>query len=763
MKWTWFTRLLLFAIAFNSQLNLSAQNVILTTQAEVDAFTGTKINGFLLIKGDEIMNLHNLSTLDSVMGSVFIEYNRKLKDLDGLDSLLYIKKTLLIEGNTELDSINAFGLVKKIGGPLILRKNFLLEDCCAFYPLLQENVIKGGTFIDNNKACKSEKELRENCDSDTDKDGKDDTDDGCPNDPNKTQPGVCGCGVAETDSDNDGTPDCNDKCPNDPAKIAAGNCGCGTVDKDSDNDGVADCKDECPYNADITEVGFCGCEDPKIINITIANIGECDDRGTASSLDDTYTVDVTVTFERVPTSGTVLITGHTNAELNFSSASTATSYTLFDLPFVANGRTIEVIAAFKYNENCRKRSVFYGNRAPQSCSTGACDPPSNSSVNTENYLNGAFVSWPNLGIGVVYELEYRPVGAENWVSKSIQTNELLISDLAESTTYEYRIRSICDGQRKSAYLTSQFTTISKECTLTNATIQNVNCQDNGTPTDASDDYLTFDLIVTGINVSNGFSVNNVMGAHSGEYNTVNSYSTAMGTFEMDSILLVITDNADSTCQLETILVGPESCDDDCQISSMSLGEIHSCHEGSRFTLNDDFVIADVIVNFKNVPEKGHLRLEAGRFFQSVNVSRLQGSTSYTFRRVIVPTTGKDFSFKTIFSKEKSCVYTGEFTGLTIQEDKLCGDDSRIGIAITTPLNSTTTLAIYPNPANETLFLNYQAVTATPVIEIFDLLGQQVMHQIMEGKELNIGHLEKGLYHLVIRDGQQIQTKKFIKD
>jgi len=34
--------------------------------------------------------------------------------------------------------------------------------------------------------------------------------DNCPNDPNKTEPGICGCGVADTDSDGDGTPDCND-------------------------------------------------------------------------------------------------------------------------------------------------------------------------------------------------------------------------------------------------------------------------------------------------------------------------------------------------------------------------------------------------------------------------------------------------------------------------------------------------------------------------------------------------------------------------
>lgn len=761
MKWTWFTRLLLFAITFSSQLDLSAQNVILTSQAEVDAFTGTKINGYLLIKGDNITNLHKLSTLDSVMGGVFIEYNRKLKDLDGLDSLLFIKKTLLIEGNTELDSINAFGLVKKIGGPLILRKNLLLEDCCSFYSLIEGDVIKGGTFISENKACKSEKELRENCDSDTDKDGTDDSEDACPNDPNKINPGICGCGIAETDSDKDGTPDCKDKCPNDPDKIVAGSCGCGETDKDSDDDGTPDCEDECPYNSALTEMSICGCENPRIVDITVANIGTCDDRGTASSLDDTYPVDVTITFERSPTSGKVLITGHTNTELNFSATSTATSYTLFNLPFAANGKLIEVIATFEGNGNCTKRRV-YGIRAPQSCSTGACDPPS-SAVDTENYLNGALITWADLGVGVAYELDYRLAGAIDWTTKPVKTNQLLISDLAENTTYEYRIRSICDGRTASAYFTSQFTTISKECNLTNATVQNINCQDNQTPDDASDDYLTFDLMVTGTNLGNGFTVDKATSENGGQYNTVNAYRTAMGSFGSGEISIVITDNGDNNCQLTTTITEPESCDDDCQISSIALGEVHSCHEGSRFTLNDDFVIADIIVTFKNAPETGHLRLEAGRFFQSIGVSRLGDNNSHTFKRIIVPTTGKDFSFKAIFSKEKTCSYIGEFAGITINGDKLCGGGFRItGGNNNASLEQVNSLKLYPNPANETLFLDYGMTRETPIVEIFDLLGQQVMHQIMKGKELNIAHLEKGLYHLVIRDGADIQTKKFIK-
>jgi len=48
--------------------------------------------------------------------------------------------------------------------------------------------------------------------------------DGCPNDPNKTSPGICGCGISDTDTDGDGTPDCTDGCPNDPNKIATGVC-----------------------------------------------------------------------------------------------------------------------------------------------------------------------------------------------------------------------------------------------------------------------------------------------------------------------------------------------------------------------------------------------------------------------------------------------------------------------------------------------------------------------------------------------------------
>ncbi len=77
------------------------------------------------------------------------------------------------------------------------------------------------------------------CVLDLDEDGVTDCLDGCPADSAKSQPGVCGCGVAELDADGDATPDCRDGCPNDPAKLAAGVCGCGI------SDSIPDCGANC--------------------------------------------------------------------------------------------------------------------------------------------------------------------------------------------------------------------------------------------------------------------------------------------------------------------------------------------------------------------------------------------------------------------------------------------------------------------------------------------------------------------------------------
>jgi len=70
----------------------------------------------------------------------------------------------------------------------------------------------------------------------------------CPNDPDKDEPGVCGCGVPDIDTDGDGALDCKDSCPRDASKRSPGICGCGVPDTDADGDGKIDCMDECIDN-----------------------------------------------------------------------------------------------------------------------------------------------------------------------------------------------------------------------------------------------------------------------------------------------------------------------------------------------------------------------------------------------------------------------------------------------------------------------------------------------------------------------------------
>lgn len=123
-------------------------------------------------------------------------------------------------------------------------------------------------------------------DVDTDHDGTLDCRDRCHHDPDKTAPGACGCGEADIDTDQDGIADCIDNCPSvanagqldadhdqigdacdacpqDPNKTAPSVCGCGVADVDTDQDGVMDCLDNCTSaaNADQADLDTDGIGD----------------------------------------------------------------------------------------------------------------------------------------------------------------------------------------------------------------------------------------------------------------------------------------------------------------------------------------------------------------------------------------------------------------------------------------------------------------------------------------------------------------------
>ena len=100
---------------------------------------------------------------------------------------------------------------------------------------------------------------------------------------------------SDPDSDGDGTPDSIDGCPYDPDKIEPGDCGCGNPDIDSDLDGTPDCVDNCSQvnNPDQSDIDSDGLGDVCDNCSEVANPGQEDDDadGFGSACDNCPSVD----------------------------------------------------------------------------------------------------------------------------------------------------------------------------------------------------------------------------------------------------------------------------------------------------------------------------------------------------------------------------------------------------------------------------------------------------------------------------------------
>ena len=119
---------------------------------------------------------------------------------------------------------------------------------------LEEFFNADGSLVDNVECGRCACEMIG--DVDTDGDGRCDSLDECPNNPRKTEAGMCGCDAY--DSDGDWVCDADDICPGGSDKIDTDNdgipdfcdvCPGGNDNMDSDNDGVPDFCDDCPNSA----------------------------------------------------------------------------------------------------------------------------------------------------------------------------------------------------------------------------------------------------------------------------------------------------------------------------------------------------------------------------------------------------------------------------------------------------------------------------------------------------------------------------------
>ena len=131
-----------------------------------------------------------------------------------------------------------------------------------------------------------------------------------------------------------------------------------------------------------------------------------------------------------------------------------------------------------------------------------------------------------------------------------------------------------------------------QCTLTGSGLINIQCNDNGTPMDPTDDFITFDLDPTGTNLGTTYTVSG-SASGSGSYGSSSSFSSATGTAGAGDLSITITDRTDPTCTLPETVADPGSCSSSCSISASGLTNIQCNDNGTPMDPTDDFITFDL--------------------------------------------------------------------------------------------------------------------------------------------------------------------------
>lgn len=131
-----------------------------------------------------------------------------------------------------------------------------------------------------------------------------------------------------------------------------------------------------------------------------------------------------------------------------------------------------------------------------------------------------------------------------------------------------------------------------DCVITEAGLSEIQCNDNNTPQDPLDDFISFILNPNGTGLSEGYTLTGTGIDASGIYGESTSFTAPAGSSGQGDMTITLMDNDSASCVAEFIVNDPGNCAETpaCELQQAGLANVQ-CHDNNTpNNPEDDFII-----------------------------------------------------------------------------------------------------------------------------------------------------------------------------
>ncbi len=289
-----------------------------------------------------------------------------------------------------------------------------------------------------------------------------------------------------------------------------------------------------------------------------------------------------------------------------------------------------------------------------------------------------------------------------------------------------------------------------KCSFTTDGLSNIQCNDNGTPNNLSDDFITFELNPNGNNQGDSYTVSGInLTPSGGNYGTSMSYQTDPGYAGTGDVSLTITDDNDESCTIEFTLTDPGVCSD----PPLDVCSYIESAKDIVYSLNMPGGLAKSLISKLN---------NALSSFENGNMNAAKGKLN-AFINQVYAQTGLNIPIE---ATNGLVNLVQAILALIKEGSKDCSNSKRL--AGNSSEHGNLDFVIYPNPAtaNENVVISILGEIDLADLVIFDQHGRLVFNEKIEGGQskhlvLLDDRFLGGIYHVSLMSNGARSIKKLV--